>query len=338
MLMRSRLELLLATSFALALIGLGLFAHTTRAQFDPITSPDVSINVTPDLPGPYDQVYASLSSLSYNLDIANITWTLDGKLVLQGIGKKLYNFKVGDVGVASTLIVRIEPLGAPAITKNVVLTPQGIDLLWQAKDSIVPPLYRGKALPAKESVITFVAIPGLKDSQGSLVSQNNLLYLWKHGSEENSATGYGQDAFSVKLDYLDTEARVAVTASTRDGGLQGQNSTTVIPFDPKIVWYESNSLYGPLYNTAIPNNYTLAGSDMTLIAEPYFFSPKSIYSHQLKYTWTLNDAAIDTPVIPTSVALHRSDQSKGIAVINVAIENVNKLFQTANSTLSINLQ
>ena len=336
--MRSRLKVLLAIGFTITTLSIGVFAHTTRADLDPITAPDVSVNITPEIPGPFDTVYASLSSLTYNLDIASITWTLNGKLVLQGVGKKLYHFPVGDVGVVSTLIVRIEPLNAPAIIKTLVLTPQGMDILWQAKDTVVPPLYRGKALPAKESTITFVAIPGLKDGQGNLTSQSNLLYVWKHGTDENTSTGYGQDSFDVKMNYLDTEARVSVNASTRDGGLRGENSLTVTPYEPKIVWYESNPLYGPLYNKAISDNYSLSGTDMTLIAEPYFLSPKSVYSHQLKYTWTLNDTTVNTPTNPVNLSLHRSDKSQGTAVISVAIENVNKLFQSVSSILNLKLQ
>ena len=139
------------------------------------------------------------------------------------------------------------------------------------------------------------------------------------------------------MDYLNPDKLVSVDVSSQDGALATSGNVTVSPFDPKIVWYASSPLYGPLYGTALDGSYPVVGSDTSVIAEPYFFSPGTPLSRTLTYAWTLNGSTLTTPAIPNQLALHRSTGDTGTADLSVEVTSTNKLFQdeTANLTLSL---
>ena len=124
------------------------------------------------------------------------------------------------------------------------------------------------------------------------------------------------------------------------GLLVAPNSFTITlsPVDPKIVWYASSPLYGPLYGAALDGSYPVVGNDTSLIAEPYFFSPATPLSKELSYAWTLNGDTISTPSIPNMLALHRSTSDTGTATLSVEVTSLNKLFQDSTANLTLSLQ
>lgn len=324
--------------FLTATLAVFLFASQAFAQI-PGGGSNVSVDVFPAHPGPFDSVTVTLTSFSVNLKSADITWTLDKKLVLGGIGKTKFSFTAKNIGTTSTLSINIVPSSGPSVTKTISITPMGLDLLWQATDSVVPPMYRGKAMPSSEATIKFVAIPNIKSPSGSLFSRGSLIYSWKNNFDDTSVdSGFGKDSYAVLSSYLNRSEHVDVSAQNLVGNMTADASATIVTGKPKILWYADSPLYGPLFNQSLGNDYSVNGSEVTVFAEPYFFSPSNPASKNLSYAWVLNGASLDTPSTPNVLFLHRDNNSAGTANVSVSVSSIGKLFQEATSSLTLHLQ
>jgi hypothetical protein len=241
--------------------------------------------------------------------------------------------------MSSTVKVTATPTDGDPATATLTITPASIDIIWQAVDSIVPPLYRGKALPTSESTVRYVAMPELRTTNGGTVSANTLVYTWKQNYDLNQkASGYGKNSFTVANSYLDTSEKIDVSASTRDGSVNGTAAVSIGFIKPKILWYAASPVYGPQFENALQNSYTVIGSDTSIIAEPYYFSPADPSSKKLAYVWKLNGATLDTPYIPNTLFLHRDENSTGDAQVSLSLSNVTTLFQEAVAKLTLHLQ
>jgi hypothetical protein len=320
-------------------LALALFSCTISAHAQ-VTSDDIGVDVSPEQPGAFTSVTIKLSSYSINIGRADINWTLNKKLVLGGIGKTTYTFTTREIGSEDSLKITITPMGGFPIEKTVVIHPMGMDLLWQAIDSVVPPLYRGKALPSSESKIKVVAMPEIRSSSTRVSAQNDLVYTWKQNYDlaGDDISGYGKSAFTIDTSYLNTSERVDVNAETRDGRLGATASIDVATQDSKILWYAVSPLYGPLFERALSNGYEVAGSEQTFLAEPYYFSAINSASPSLQYTWSINGESVTTPTLPNTISLHRDTTTAGEALISLSIRNVSKIFQTAKEALTLSLK
>ena len=279
---------------------------------------------------------------SYDLDVnsADIQWKLDGKTVQDSIGDDSYSFTAKAAGSSSTVSVTATPLNGTPATTSVTVTPATVDILWQATDSTVPPLYRGKAMPTSESTIRYVAMPELI-SGGAVLAPNTLVYSWKQNYNINQdASGYGKSSFTTPSSYLDGDGEhIDVEISSRDGSADTTASVDVSPIETKILWYIDDPVYGPRFGTALGDSYSVKGSDTAILAEPYFFSPGTAVSTDLAYAWQLNgNAANTTTSDPNVLVLHRDSGSTGDASINLSLSNATKLFQEATAALTLHLQ
>ncbi len=323
---------LLALSIAVLAFPCASFVFAQSAN-------QVSVAVSPTNPGPNEPVTITLSSYIINIESADIEWSLDGRSKGGGIGSNTFSLTTKNIGVSSTVTVVVTPVGNAPITKTVTITPMSVDILWQATDSVVPPLYRGKAMPTSEGSVKFVAIPQIQSTAGSLLPSNSFLYGWSEDYAKDQAnSGFAKDSFLASMDYLNPTKNIGVEVSTRDGGTTAQNSISLSPRAPEVLWYASSPLYGPLFNTALSDTYNVTGSETSLIAEPYFFSPGDPTSPLLKYSWQLNGQGVETPSIPNALFLHRDSNETGSATVDLSITSVNKLFQEAVMHLNLNLQ
>src|SRR3989344_6967668 len=80
------------------------------AQFSPPT-PDVSIIAEPPLPAPNGEVRLVVERSLLDLSRANITWSVDGKTGLSGVGEKETSVTVGGAGVETKISVTVNALG-----------------------------------------------------------------------------------------------------------------------------------------------------------------------------------------------------------------------------------
>ncbi len=309
----------------------------TPAIVADLSSP-ISFSFSPENPAPKTKTTITLVSFGVTLNSATIAWSIDGKTVLTGIGAKTYTLTTKQSGSATKIKVTVTPATGDPITTETSIIPGGVDILWQATDSIVPPLYRGKALPTTESAIRYVAMTDIRESSGK-IAPASLVYTWKHnGALNQKASGYGKYSFSALGSYVATSQKIEVTVENKDRTVSAKNAITIATVLPKINWYETSSLYGPRFDAALTGTHTLSGNDISLLAMPYFFSPNNPLSPRLAYSWKINGEKTTTPSAPNLLFLRREADSAGNARIDLSIENVSTLFQEAAATLSLNLQ
>jgi hypothetical protein len=320
---------------ALSIIS-GAFFPVAHAQVD---TSDFTVSIIPEKPGPYESVQVSLVSYTLNLDTALISWAEDGKIKLSGIGKKNYSFTTKGTGVLSTVSVTIAAKDGTTSRREFTVNPAGVDILWQATDAIVPPLYRGKALPASEGGIKFVAIPNIKTGTSTYLAGTDAVYAWQRGNTPSqNQSGYGKNSFTVYANILNDTEEVSVDVRSTDAKVGATASRAVAIAEPVIRFYELSPLLGPLFGKAITDGFTVASSDIAILAVPYFISGPDTASQKLSYTWQLNNDSIAAPGTPNILSLHRDTKNAGSALISLAVSHLSKLYQSASNQVQLSLE
>ncbi len=312
------------------------FSFAANAQFT--SDSDVSVTVTPEIPGALVSTTIALSSLATDLNVATISWSANGQTVLSGIGKKAYTFKTGPIGSTTTVVATIAIPGIPLIVKKITISPLEADLLWEAVDSYVPPFYKGKALPSSEALIKIVAMPNIRTADGIKLKPGDFTYNWKHNyNNEVAQSGYGKNSFIFRHSYLNDEEKVDMTLASIKGGYQASNSVTIAVGAPKILFYENSPQLGVRYAKALGSggNFSVGPRGISIAAEPYFFSPKNILSSDLDFDWTINNQEVARP--ETKNILSVRPESDGLAKIELLATSRSKIFQTGKKSLLLNL-
>ncbi|MFA5095532.1 MAG: hypothetical protein WC447_02655 [Candidatus Paceibacterota bacterium] len=309
-----------------------LFGSFASAQ---VQDTDIVLNVSPQYPSPNQNTDATLNSYAINLDKANISWSVNGQEASAGIGKKSFSFKVGSAGSSTILSVIINTIDGETISKTLTLTPSGVDILWEAPDSYTPPFYRGKALVPSQGTFKVVAIPNLVNQYGK-VNINNLSYIWtKDGSAQSNSSGWGKNYFIFQNSYLDKGNVVEVKVSDITGSTNASGKITLSTANPKILFYRNDPLLGVQWETALSDGFKINSDGEIFIVEPYFFSPKNINSSDLVFDWSLNGEKIQTPDPKNILSIKPEAGQSGSALIKVAINNVNTLFQSMTKQISV---
>lgn len=305
-------------------------------SFAQLRAGEVVLTLSPDNPAAGELVTATLNSYSTNLNVAYISWLTNDSLITEGVGKKTFVFNAGELNSDITVTARISTTQGDSITKSITITPTEIDLLWEATDSYVPPFYKGKALSAPEGTYKIVAVPNVY-SLGQKIDSKNLSYTWERdGNVAQSYSGWGKDYYIFKNSYLDKESEITVKATDILGKVSPEGSTTLITYDPKVVFYKKVIELGPDYKKAIQNTYNLGAGSETLIATPYFFSPKNIKQEDLKFDWSIDDEKISTPTNKNEISLRAGEGEHGTSIIKLLVNNTKTLFQELETTINVN--
>ncbi|MBU3968978.1 hypothetical protein KJ991_02060 [Patescibacteria group bacterium] len=249
-----------------------------------------TIEASPKNPGSYQNVLLSISSPFIELDKAEITWSLDTKIALKGIGAKNLHFKTGSVGSINKIGVVIKTLDGNIIYKDIIITPSDVDMLWESY-TYTPPFYKGKALDTQESLIKIVAIPHIVDADGNKLSSENLIYKWKtKGELRSEASGFGKNVYVFRNGIVPVLETIEVGVSSIDGTSLTNKSLTLTITDTKPIIYRNDPLLGVLFNRALAgtiNINSVGGNEIRLSAYPFFFSIIK-NKEEIDYSWKMN--------------------------------------------------
>lgn len=290
--------------------------------------------VEPETPKPGDIVTIDAETYSININTQLITWKVNGKEMLKGIGKKTFSFQLGQSGETSVVDVYVTPTNAPEITKRFTFSPIDVDILWQA-NTYTPPFYKGKALFTPESNVTFVAMPNII-MKGKRVDPSDVVYNWKVDREvdgDNSGFGKNSYDFTGSIILRPTLIQAEVYAAA-DDSVKGLNGFTLTHTYPQALAYENNPLYGILFNKAVRNQYTSFSDAVELDIYPYFFSTDDKNAN-VAYNWSLDGNATDIPQDQNSALFKRKADGSGSAEASIVIGNPNKILQKAVAALGI---
>lgn len=288
--------------------------------------------LTPQNPGPYEDVNIKLESYSFDPTRSNITWTVNNKILKSGYGETSLSLKTGKEGTQTIIRILAITNDSQKYEAGIVIAPQSIDLVWEAIESYTPPFYKGKALPGEGSLVKITALPNFY-SNGKKILAEDISYKWSLNSVvAQELSGYGKQTFTTYLDYLSNQNEVKVTAQTLDGN-SAEKRITILPNKIDPLFYESDPVLGPNYAYALPN-YLEIRSDLFLTVEPYFISSKGDAFNGLGYSWSLNGLPI-TPTDNTHVTLHPKEGYTGVSTINVSISNTKRILQEVQKKIEI---
>ena len=295
---------------------------------------EINIDISPSNPGPYEDVTISLSSYATDLNRAYISWQTKDSPTASEIGKTSFTVKTGAIDVPIVVNISIKPVnGVDTITKQIIITPSEIEIMWESADGYTPPFYRGKSLPISGSLIKVVAIPNthtIKSGKG------NITYTWKNNdSVLSDLSGYNKNYYIFKNSLFDQTNNVSVSASSISGDYNAEKTIEIPVYKPKMVFYKKSPTEGILYNNALEKETFMSEDEMTLVAEPYFLSMKG-NENKFIYTWQVNGKNIDTPAKKTELTIRPTSRG-GYATINFVIDNLDELFQKVSNQLKLEL-
>lgn len=315
--------------FLTAIIFSGIFTH---AQ---VRDTDLVLDISPLYPNPNENVTATLTSYATNLDKAVITWSVDGQVRSEGIGKKSFFFTMAGAGTTLNISATINTLDGQSLQKSVLVTPTAVDLLWEANDSYSPPFYKGKTLVGSQGEFKVVAIPSLRNQNGA-IDPDNLSYTWsKDGDMQPDSSGWGKTSFVFTNSYLDKGNSINLKVSDITGKVNASSNMDLQTSTPKVLFYEKDPALGVKWERSLNDGFIVNPSGSILVAEPYFFSPKDISTNDLTFTWYLNDGYVDTPTPKNVLSVKPEAGKSGNSIIRVVVNNVRTLFQTAEKTLNV---
>lgn len=317
--------------FFLSFMLLGpLIAAAQGIPLDPIR-----VRVTPEVPGPQSPVRIELQDATASLRDAVITWYLNGAVALSGAAQRSFSFTTGALGKTTLVSVRIETGGA-VIEREFTFRPGFVRLTFEA-DTYTPPFFRGKALLSPGAGARVFAFTDIRSAGGGRIPESSLLFEWeRNGTKFADRSGLGVSSFSFTGNQLSEGEEIAVNVLSSDGTRVGRGSLFVPAVDPLIRFYERDPLRGIVYENAL-TSAAFAGEEITVVAEPYFFSGAARGSASLVYEWKLDGEPV-APGNASGILTFRNERGgSGEALVAVSVQHKarTRLLQAAEAALPL---
>lgn len=291
----------------------------------------INIIITPENPGPYENITAKLEASGINLNSSLITWRLDGAVVASGQGEKEISFGTGPIGSRSNITVTIEA-SAGTFTKSIIISSSEIDFLWQG-DTSVPPFYVGRSLWSSQSTLTILAIPHIGSTEGGEMNPLTLNYRWtQNGKVLGSLSGKGRNTLTFTDSIISAPQTIKLEILSDKNVRLAGSSITLRPTRPSILVYEKNPLYGISFHKEVGANYLMREKEVTFTSYPLFFSMNNIREGSLVYNWLTNVGTMDTG---NSVTYRVPEKASGSSEITAKITNSSKLLQSGQKNFLV---
>ncbi|MDP3725712.1 MAG: hypothetical protein Q8R36_00770 [bacterium] len=320
-------NILLLLTFGIAIFALSFFAYAQTI------APSLSLGLSPAQPGANTEVVATIQSAFNDLSTARISWTLNGKITAEGDGITTFRFTTGVLGTVSRVSTVVLTKAGEKLGGSFEIRPAEVDVMWEAL-TYKPPFYKGKSVATSGSKIRVSAIPHMI-IQGEKVSPEKLTYTWQQNRNVlGSLSGVGKQSVIIDAPYPHEETYVAVQISSPDGKSGAQKGITIATQNPQIVLYEKSPSEGVKYENALPADFNLAEEEITIRAEPYFFSTEDLSGKNVSFVWSLNSKEIKPATRINEITL-RKESGEGIAQLELVVKNAAKALQEAVARMSI---
>lgn len=247
------------------------------------------------------------------------------------------------VYIISILMTAIFFLGMTSYSngQSATLSPkkssdQNIDFIidWSA-DTYAPPEYEGRTLPSYGSKITLSATPS------SPINENDFQFNWTIDLAFVPDNNKKSKASFIARESTGGEHIIYLNIINKDTGETVKEATLSIPIvsPQNIIFKETQT--GHLASLGI-DNLAAPGSQMDLVAKPYFFN--AIQNDQLlKYNWRLNNQALqkNSAEDPSKLAI-KFPKNIGSSIaqygVSLTIENPFDAFQFAENNYKITVK
>lgn len=309
------------------------------AGYQALIEGDVDLTMTPLYPEPLDTVAIELSSRNVNLTKATVTWLVNGVQKKQAVGERTFSTTAGKSGQTQTVGVVVFTQDGREIRKAISFTPESVDLVVEPV-GYTPPFYKGKTSFAIQGIAGVVAIPEITDKNGRRVPAKDLLYTWTiNGGTDTNASGMGNSRYFFPAKIPSQATTIKVEVGTLDDSIRTAKTISVAPGDTKALVYEDHPLYGVLFNRAISNTYPINGSEVRLVAVPYFFTVTNGSWETLTYAWSAGGGRVESTTGKKQSILFRNESGNGGSVsIGLRVENSDRIFQFSDRSFGISFR
>lgn len=305
----------------------------TNAQLSISASTGMSLNVTPEYPGPEENVEIIAESYTFSINSSEITWSINGKVVQKGIGIKSIKTQAPKSGESKDINVTAITSTGQKFYQATKIKPVSIDMIIES-DGYVPPLFNGRISPSYQNTIKITAIPHLTDANGREYDPKTLLYQWKKDSGVvlQNESGYGKQSIFVAGSLIPRPSSYTVEVYNKDGTAKGRGIVSVIPQPTDLVFYKNDQLYGTLFNIAEENIIRIGSQrELGILAVPFGFN---IDNSNLEFTWMINGYKKDSLSNSRSVILRSPDSGSGTSYVDLQIQNREMILQSAKKGFS----
>ncbi len=307
-----------------------LWSNQAEAQFTVGSS--ATVTASPELPRPGDTVTLEATSLRSDINKAYFTWTVNGKTIDKGIGKKIFRFQNGKTGTTKAgVFITMED--GEEVSKDFTFSSASVDLIVKA-DTLVPPFYKGRAFPTYQGDTTVIALPTLFDATGAYLDPNKLIYKWeKDGYIIDS--GYGKASIKVEGLMIERPSAIKVTVSSFNDQVHAVGETTISKTSPQIIFYENSPLYGILFNHALSGGATIKNQEVSITAYPYYFSANGSTDSSLTYDWSMNGNKLSENA-KTGTVTFKTPATTGQTNLSLRVTNILRELQFSDASLIVN--
>lgn len=294
----------------------------------------INFEMVPEIPKAGDLVGVFLNSYVTNIDLASITWKLNGKIIKSGVGEKKFEFTMGNESTVTNLNITIKTQEGATFTKDYSLRPTSVDMILES-DGSVHPFYKGKNLFTHQNNVSIIAVPHIIGTNGIELNPKNMVYKWKkNGSVVESASGYSKNAYKFEGALISRPVNISVEISSDQGLAYG--NLVLTPTDPFILFYKKDPTLGIQYQKVLDSGTTLKDSkEITIVAQPYFFDSSSYFLNSLIYRWSINGRAIQDDGAKKQQTFRQNEGSSGTANIALSIENPDKILQFTQKNMML---
>ncbi len=310
------------------------FSFAQTASLQNITNS--SLSISPSNPKFGDTVTGTLTNVYKNLNIATISWYVDGNLKKEGVGITSFSFGLSKKTNAVTIKAVISSSDFnDTVTQKI--QPADVDLVFEPQ-SYAPYFYKGSPLFITMGTVKVLAIPVIvKD--GVKIPASQLTYTWNlNGIINGDASGRGKNTFVFSGNGIDDEGDVEVTVTDDSKKITADKSMSISASNPSIMIYEDNPAYGLFWNNALTGNVNIGSKEeIDIMAYPFNFDVKSADDSALTMDWTVNGQSYTAPVKKNAIALKQvASSGSGSANVGLSVANNARIFQfgSFNFTLS----
>lgn len=321
--------------FSILLTGVGIFPGVSVAESQiTIQESEISVEIIPENPEPYEDVIINISSYSTDIDKAIISWQNNNGMVQSGIGKKSISFKAPGPNSVVYFDIIVSPVGqASTIKKRIIINPSDLDILWESVDGYTPPFYKGKALPSRGSIIKVVAIPNSNTITSGI---GNIDYTWMSNDDtKEEVSGYNKNSYIFKNSLFDLTNEIEVKASSVSGNYDARKSISIPTYNPRLVFYKKSPTDGILFNGGISDDFSMVEDQSTFVAAPFYLATKG-KENSFDYSWYINGNLTPTIGKKSEITI-RPNSRDGYIDMELVVENLSELYQKITNSFTINL-
>ena len=293
---------------------------------------DATVTLNPKNPTPNSSVTATLESYSFDVDVAKITWSRSGKVILEGVGQKKVTVQTGPVGYQVPLHVKAVSADGSINEVDIAITPESVDILYETPESYTPLFYEGKSLPGEGALVNFTAIPNIGES-GVLLPASSLAYSWYVNDEFRSEdSGIGRSSASFNLDFFNSFTRVKIVVRSPKG-TSAEKYIDVYPHAVMPLLYTYDDILGVNYTSLITRRFE-ATKDFTLALEPFYLSAKNSLLNTATFDWSIDGLPV-TPLGGRLLSMQPKENSYGSRILTISIANEARRLQQATEEFNL---